>query len=894
MAKEYLLVDGKLVKADAKLIQVPDTENLNDLADENGAYATQSEEVANEIEELIVNGVIDGSPKGVYADLSALQTAFPSGASGVYLTRDNGHWYYWNGSAWTDGGVYQTDLSYDEVKDELFFIEGNNNNLNLSWEQGGFDFRNGSLLPSLIRLRSKEIFLPLGCKLNICANGQKYNGCVYSQNGSFKNKMFEVYQTIDKSILYNENVIVRLTIGKTNDSNITPSEALITCNKETYTSTEINGIKDSRNKLYTCEIIPITGTGGYIDLSTSVVSLNPIPLDNYNYSIVECNSGEWFTINGVVGGTPILFAFLDENYNILSKSNSQITCYDYEVQAPTNSKYLVINDKGNLTSYKGKVRNVEYVINSYINNVSGVSNWEQGNIDINTGVDAEAIHRVRSGILLLKKTKKLHVIPNGLYYNVFVYDKYENFESAFTSWKTDEDYYSYEEDKCIRISCRKPNNNGIYPQEVTLNSYVEDKELNISSGTNDSIEVFISNTGNCSIRASKEQVYSDGTQSKVELYLLEDVNNNFYISKDLKTKNKIFSFGANSYKYSFGITPKGDIIAVQDADTLGSYTKDESQRTNPYVWLANENWSVKHVVDFGSSLKPCGWLMNCGFQNMPDGSFVFCEYTRRTVATSNTWKVSGDITNPNNWVVTKTFEVTTTDDQGGFKHSHAIQYDHISNVSYLMTGDTDDGANVLYSLDYGATWNSLLSNSEKYCRVLNYVFASDYIYWASDTALLGKHYVFRAERLSNGVMNVNSIEDWIELTGNSATYTLSYLQELNVLVILDRCDGNALNVPVRIVNLEDGTLHTIATLETASGNSETIGFRTTYADVYALNSINVGFGFKSTNSTTNVNLIKGFGNTGTSGNPSANINNLVLKVAKISNGYKLLLDTHYI
>ena len=98
MAKEYLLVDGKLVKADTKLVQVPDTENLNDLADENGAYATQSEEVANEIEELIVNGVIDGSPKGVYANLSALQTKYPSGASGVYLTSDNGHWYYWNGT----------------------------------------------------------------------------------------------------------------------------------------------------------------------------------------------------------------------------------------------------------------------------------------------------------------------------------------------------------------------------------------------------------------------------------------------------------------------------------------------------------------------------------------------------------------------------------------------------------------------------------------------------------------------------------------------------------------------------------------------------------------------------------------------------------------------------
>lgn len=108
MAKEYLQVNGQmLMTEDGKLIQVPDSENLNDLADTNGVMATQSEEVTNEIEDLIVNGVIDGSPRGVYDNLSALQTAYPSGANGVYLTSDNGHWYYWNGSAWTDGGVYQ-------------------------------------------------------------------------------------------------------------------------------------------------------------------------------------------------------------------------------------------------------------------------------------------------------------------------------------------------------------------------------------------------------------------------------------------------------------------------------------------------------------------------------------------------------------------------------------------------------------------------------------------------------------------------------------------------------------------------------------------------------------------------------------------------------------------
>lgn len=120
MAKEYLTVDGKLITVDGELVQVPDAEQLNDIADENDTYATQNQALTDDIEELIVNGVIDGSPRDVYDNLEALQTAYPSGASGVYLTSDNGHWYYWNGSAWTDGGVYQAQATeYDKNLDEL-------------------------------------------------------------------------------------------------------------------------------------------------------------------------------------------------------------------------------------------------------------------------------------------------------------------------------------------------------------------------------------------------------------------------------------------------------------------------------------------------------------------------------------------------------------------------------------------------------------------------------------------------------------------------------------------------------------------------------------------------------------------------------------------------------
>ena len=106
MDKEYLTIDGELAMVDGKLIGVEASANVSDVVDEQTTYVAQSQSLTNEIEELLVNGVIDGSPKGVYANLSALQTAYPNGASGVYLTSDNGHWYYYN-NGWKDGGVYR-------------------------------------------------------------------------------------------------------------------------------------------------------------------------------------------------------------------------------------------------------------------------------------------------------------------------------------------------------------------------------------------------------------------------------------------------------------------------------------------------------------------------------------------------------------------------------------------------------------------------------------------------------------------------------------------------------------------------------------------------------------------------------------------------------------------
>ena len=42
-----------------------------------------------------------------FANLSALQSTYPNGKTGLFVTADNGHKYIWANSAWNDAGIYQ-------------------------------------------------------------------------------------------------------------------------------------------------------------------------------------------------------------------------------------------------------------------------------------------------------------------------------------------------------------------------------------------------------------------------------------------------------------------------------------------------------------------------------------------------------------------------------------------------------------------------------------------------------------------------------------------------------------------------------------------------------------------------------------------------------------------
>ena len=96
-----------------------------------GLYYTkeEGEEFEEGIEQRVssveneLSSVASGSPKGVYATLSDLETAYPTGEEGIYVVSANGHWYYWDATneEWTDGGVY---LSTGNVVPETRTIAG--------------------------------------------------------------------------------------------------------------------------------------------------------------------------------------------------------------------------------------------------------------------------------------------------------------------------------------------------------------------------------------------------------------------------------------------------------------------------------------------------------------------------------------------------------------------------------------------------------------------------------------------------------------------------------------------------------------------------------------------------------------------------------------------------
>jgi Glycerophosphoryl diester phosphodiesterase len=88
-----------------------ETLGLHETAQDNGIQNAKASAVnASQKGDNAINlarAAASGSPKGVFSNVDELKNKYPNGASGIYVTRNNGHWWFYNLS-WQDGGVYQS------------------------------------------------------------------------------------------------------------------------------------------------------------------------------------------------------------------------------------------------------------------------------------------------------------------------------------------------------------------------------------------------------------------------------------------------------------------------------------------------------------------------------------------------------------------------------------------------------------------------------------------------------------------------------------------------------------------------------------------------------------------------------------------------------------------
>ncbi|MFJ7855311.1 GDSL-type esterase/lipase family protein [Peribacillus frigoritolerans] len=163
---------------------------------DTSTLATKTEVVAKADKTYVdtkVASVASGSPKGTYATLAALQTAFPTGNSNIYVVTADGNWYTWNGSAWVAGGLYQsTGIANGSVSiNKTDFVKLSDNRFNKDHPDNKLGYylntTGGETVASSYYIGHK-IDVVAGEEFTI-RNGETASGAFYKADGTFLQKI---------------------------------------------------------------------------------------------------------------------------------------------------------------------------------------------------------------------------------------------------------------------------------------------------------------------------------------------------------------------------------------------------------------------------------------------------------------------------------------------------------------------------------------------------------------------------------------------------------------------------------------------------------------------------------------------------------------------------------
>lgn len=320
--------------------------------------------------------------------LTATSTAGMTDTSKVYVNTTDGKWYYYDGSAWTAGGTYNsqgidTDTTLlvsgapadakatgDAVSDLKTQLNLSTGNEEIKLTHGAYIKLNGT---------TADIDNPTTDNNWNYAVIECNPGDIFTISGR-GTSIARLFGFLDSS----KNVIGTLTATtKITDYVVSaPSSAkyLVINNIQADLSKSYKGffVKDNISKNESCydylftKVLGLTPVkynyGTYFATGTSIDISQPKYDKSYVSSIVPASQGDIFTISGIASSATNAWAFIDTNG--VKITNGAASANNAVVVAPANTAYLVLNANANNPYYavKGNVNNInkQMLINSII------------------------------------------------------------------------------------------------------------------------------------------------------------------------------------------------------------------------------------------------------------------------------------------------------------------------------------------------------------------------------------------------------------------------------------------------------------------------------------------------------------------------------------------------
>ena len=373
--------DGSTVEIELNNLKNKDSSQDNSINNLNNKINIQNNSINNLKNQI--NSLASGSP------LVASSVSEMTDTKKVYVNTTDGHWYYYNGTNWIAGGVYQAEtisnnsIDFSKINNEFFNNVQNSLKINtfkdgnyyfpLNWELGNIDIKTGQNSPVLqnpTTLRTTNFLNANNFKTLILNIFNNFNVVIltYDKDYNFI-KVLNNFNTAGNVIPYNTNTNIevdsfyyfKLIMSNENySSSITLSDS-INVNVISNYNYNYNNIINISNSFSNVKGVDLTWYLGGLDINTGEET-NSATLIRTDF--INCKLVERIKIDNYASSFMILYYDINKKY--ITHTEQFLGKQSYIINKNENVEFLriILGD----TEHEQSIENGNLLYCKFINN----------------------------------------------------------------------------------------------------------------------------------------------------------------------------------------------------------------------------------------------------------------------------------------------------------------------------------------------------------------------------------------------------------------------------------------------------------------------------------------------------------------------------------------------